>query len=57
MFYRYEIKNNGKEEILYLYLTMSYEFSKELGLKADDKEELLILLKIIVLILMEIRFI
>ena len=38
MFYRYEIKNNGKEEILYLYLTMSYEFSKELGLKADDKE-------------------
>lgn len=30
MFYRYEIKNNGKEEALYLYLTMTYEFSKEL---------------------------
>ncbi len=31
MFYRYEIKNNGKEDILYLYLTMTYEFSNELG--------------------------
>ncbi len=31
MFYRYEIKNNGSEDILYLYLTMQYEFSKELG--------------------------
>lgn len=30
MFYRYEIKNNGNEDILYLYLTMTYEFSKEL---------------------------
>lgn len=30
MFYRYEIKNNGSEDILYLYLTMTYEFSKEL---------------------------
>ena len=30
MFYRYEIKNNGKEDILYLYLTMTYEFSKDL---------------------------
>lgn len=30
MFYRYEIKNNGTEDILYLYLTMTYEFSKEL---------------------------
>lgn len=38
MFYRYEIKNNGKEEILYLYLTMTYEFSKELGTKSNNKE-------------------
>lgn len=30
MFYRYEIKSNGKEDVLYLYLTMTYEFSKEL---------------------------
>ena len=30
MFYRYEIINNGKEDILYLYLNMKYEFSKEL---------------------------
>lgn len=38
MFYRYEIKNNGIEDILYLYLTMNYEFSRELGLKASDQE-------------------
>lgn len=30
MFYRYEIINDGYEDILYLYLTMKYEFSKEL---------------------------
>ena len=30
MYYRYEIVNNGKEDILYLYLNMKYEFSKEL---------------------------
>ncbi len=30
MVYRYEIKNNGQEEILYLYLNMRDEFSKEL---------------------------
>jgi len=30
MFYRYEIVNNGKEDILYLYLDMKYEFSKDL---------------------------
>lgn len=35
MFYRYEIKNNGNENILYLYLTMTYEFSKEL----DNNDE------------------
>lgn len=29
MFYKYEIINNGKEDILYLYLDMKYEFSKE----------------------------
>lgn len=38
MFYKYEIRNNGIEDILYLYLTMSYEFSKELGLKSTDRE-------------------
>ncbi len=38
MFYKYEIRNNGTEDILYLYLTMSYEFSKELGLQANDQE-------------------
>lgn len=38
MFYRYEIKNNGIENILYLYLTMNYEFSKELSKNADDSE-------------------
>ncbi len=38
MFYKYEIRNNGFEDILYLYLTMTYEFSKELGLKTSDKE-------------------
>lgn len=38
MFYRYEIKNNGIENILYLYVTMTYEFSKELGKNADDNE-------------------
>ena len=35
MFYNYEIKNNGNEEILYLYLNMKYEFSKELALNND----------------------
>ncbi len=38
MFYKYEIRNNGLEDILYLYLTMTYEFSKELSLKSSDKE-------------------
>lgn len=38
MFYRYEIKNNGIEDILYLYLTMNYEFSKELSRASDDTE-------------------
>lgn len=36
MFYRYEIKNNGKEDVLYLYLTMTYEFSKDLD--SDDEK-------------------
>ena len=36
MFYRYEIKNNGKENSLYLYLTMTYEFSKELDINNDN---------------------
>ena len=38
MFYKYEIRNNGTEDILYLYLTMSYEFSKEIGFNSSDKE-------------------
>ena len=38
MFYKYEIKNNGFEDVLYLYLTMAYEFSKELTLKSSDKD-------------------
>lgn len=38
MFYRYEIKNNGSEDILYLYLTMSYEFSKDLNNSSSNKE-------------------
>ena len=38
MFYRYEIKNNGEEDILYLYLTMAYEFSRELLLNSNNYE-------------------
>ena len=38
MFYRYEIKNNGKENILYLYLNMAYEFSRELVLDVNHDE-------------------
>ena len=32
MFYKYEIKNNE----LYLYLTMNYEFSNEFGYNSDS---------------------
>lgn len=38
MFYRYEIKNNGKEDILYLYLNMAFEFAKELQNKVNEEE-------------------
>ena len=38
MFYKYEIRNNGIEDVLYLYLTMNYEFSKEIGANSSDKE-------------------
>lgn len=38
MFYKYEIKSNGSEEILYLYLSLKYEFSRELVLNSKDKE-------------------
>ncbi len=38
MFYRYEIRNNGKEDILYLYLNMKEEYSKELGRNASNEE-------------------
>lgn len=39
MFYRYEIRNNGKEDILYLYSTMNYEFSKELDNNTENNLE------------------
>ena len=38
MFYKYEIKNNGEEDILYLYLSMAYEFSRELVLSSNDND-------------------
>ncbi len=38
MFYKYEIKNNGHEDILYLYLSLTYEFSRELALESSDLE-------------------
>ena len=38
MFYRYEIKEVGNEDVLYLYLTMAYEFSRELGINAKDED-------------------
>ena len=38
MFYKYEIKNIGNEEILYLYLSLNYEFSRELVLNSKDNE-------------------
>ena len=36
MFYRYEIKKDSTNEVLYLYFTMNYEFSNELS-KIDNK--------------------
>lgn len=38
MFYKYEIKNNGNEDVLYLYLSLAYEFSRELVLNSKDQE-------------------
>lgn len=38
MFYKYEIKNNGTEDVLYLYLSLTYEFSRELALESSDSE-------------------
>ena len=35
MFYRYEIQNYNGEDVLYLYLDMKYEFSKELDYSND----------------------
>lgn len=37
MFYKYEVRNNGNEDILYLYCSFKYEFSKELNYN-DDRE-------------------
>ena len=37
MFYHYEIRNNGYEDILYLYLDMKYEIASELN-DYDEKE-------------------
>lgn len=36
MFYRYEIRKQDNEEVLYLYLTMKYEFSKEMIHQNDE---------------------
>ena len=36
MFYNYEIHNNGKEDILYLYLTMKYEFSDDFSFEDEN---------------------
>ena len=38
MFYKYEIKNNGTEDVLYLYLSINYEFSRELVLNSKDDD-------------------
>lgn len=38
MFYKYEIKSNGHEDVLYLYLSLTYEFSRELALESSDNE-------------------
>ena len=38
MLYRYEVKNNGYENILYLYLNMKNEFSKELTEGSSNQE-------------------
>jgi len=35
MFYNYDIRNNGVEDILYLYMTMKYEFANEFTLEDD----------------------
>lgn len=37
MFYRYEIRNNNGIPELYLYLTLKYEFSRELSFVEDNK--------------------
>ena len=36
MFYHYEIKNNGVEDILYLYLSMKYEIASEISFENDE---------------------
>lgn len=38
MFYKYEIKSNGNEDVLYLYLSINYEFSRELVLSSKDDD-------------------
>ena len=38
MFYKYEIKSNGEEDVLYLYLSLNYEFSRELILNSLDED-------------------
>ncbi len=35
MFYGYDIRNNGQEDILYLYMTRQFEFSNEFTLEDD----------------------
>lgn len=41
MFYKYEIRNNNGTDELYLYLTLKYEFSKEIGFLEDNKLKIL----------------
>lgn len=38
MFYGYDIRNNGQEDVLYLYMTMQYEFSNEFTLEDNAVE-------------------
>lgn len=39
MFYRYEIHQKNKEKILYLYLSMKYEFANELSIEKQESLE------------------
>lgn len=36
MFYGYDIRNNGQEDVLYLYMSMQYEFADEFSLNDNE---------------------